>query len=171
MLTHIHQKFYRSNATHLFKSDIIEIRESKEKVPNASKKMAKKFHIGARRVYEIWEHNERLQQDLNFPPPSDSDSDNSSILNNFQIKKPSIIETPIKKIKSKHVRISDQPSINKNLTGKLGGISLETKKTILPEISQETEDPLELFKRTQKDAKKSRADARADIFKQSTPKV
>ncbi|RHZ79476.1 hypothetical protein Glove_144g59 [Diversispora epigaea] len=142
--------------------------------------MAKKFHIGARRVYEIWEHNERLQQDLNFPPPSDdaehrtfgsSDSVNSSILNNFQIKKPSIIETPIKKIKSKHVRISDQPSINKNLTEKLGGISLETKKTILPEISQETEDPLELFKRTQKDAKKSRAVARANIFKQSTPKV
>ncbi|RHZ67201.1 hypothetical protein Glove_302g70 [Diversispora epigaea] len=114
---------------------------------------------------------ERLQQDLNFLPPSDSVSDNSSILNNFQIKKPSIIETPIKKIKSNHVRILDQPSINKNLTGKLGGISLETKKTILPVISQETEDPLELFKRTQKDAKKSRADARVDIFKQSTPKV
>ncbi|RHZ85252.1 hypothetical protein Glove_68g13 [Diversispora epigaea] len=75
------------------------------------------------------------------------------------------------KSRSKHVRILDQPSINKNLTGKLGGISLETKKIILPEISQETEDPLELFKRTQKDAKKSRADARADIFKQSTPKV
>jgi hypothetical protein len=105
MLTHIHQKFYRSNATHLSESDIIEIRESRGKVPNALKKMAKKFHIGARRVYEIWEHNERLQQDLNFSPPSDSDD--SSILNDFQIKKPSIIETPIKKIKSKHVRILD----------------------------------------------------------------
>ncbi|RHZ76876.1 hypothetical protein Glove_187g140 [Diversispora epigaea] len=116
MLTHIHQNFYRSNATHLSESDIIKIRESRGK-------------------------------------------------------KPSIIETPIKKIKSKHVRISDQPSINKNLTGKLGGISLETKKNILPEISQETEDPLELFKRTQKDAKKCRAVACADIFKQSTPKV
>ncbi|CAG8618497.1 6574_t:CDS:1 [Ambispora gerdemannii] len=130
--------------------------------------MAKKFHIGARRVYEIWEHNERLQQDLNFPPPSDSDSDNSSILNNFQIKKPSIIEIPIKKIKSKHVRILDQPSINKNLTGKLNGMSLET---ILPETPQETGDILELHKRIQKEEKKFRAVARADIAKQSTPKV
>ncbi|CAG8815500.1 4828_t:CDS:1, partial [Dentiscutata erythropus] len=52
----------------------------------------------------------------------------------------------------------------------LSGMSLETKKTISPKILQETEDPLELFKRTQKDAKKSRAVARADIFKQSTPK-
>ncbi|RHZ89754.1 hypothetical protein Glove_11g86 [Diversispora epigaea] len=126
--------------------------------------MAKKFHIGARRVYEIWEHNERLQQDLNFPPPSDDaehrtfgSSDDSSI-----------IETPIKKIKSKHVRILDQPSINKNLTGKLNGMSLET---ILPETPQETGGILELHKRIQKEEKKFRAVARADIAKQSTPKV
>ncbi|RHZ72258.1 hypothetical protein Glove_243g14 [Diversispora epigaea] len=119
MLTHIHQKFYRSNITHLSKSDIIEIRESRRKVPNASKKMAKKFHIGA-------------------------------------CHKPSIIETPIKKIKSKHVCILDQPSINKNLTGKLSGMSLETKKTILPETLQETKDILELHKRIQKEKKKFR---------------
>ncbi|RHZ55251.1 hypothetical protein Glove_417g6 [Diversispora epigaea] len=137
--------------------------------------MAKKFHIGARRVYEIWEHNEHLQQDLNFPPPSDDaehrtfgSSDDSSILNDFQNKKPSIIETPIKKIKSKHVRILDQPSINKNLTGKLNGMSLET---ILPETPQETGGILELHKRIQKEEKKFRAVARADIAKQSTPKV
>ena len=167
MLTHIHQKFYRSNATHLSESDIIEIRESRRKIPNASKRMAEKFHIGARRVYEIWEHNERLQQDLNSPSPSDSD--NSSILNDFKNKKSSANETSIKKIKSKPVRILNQPSINKNLTGKLSAISLEVKKeTILPETSQETEDPLEFYKRTQKEIKKVRADARADISKVST---
>ncbi|CAI2200243.1 18348_t:CDS:2, partial [Funneliformis geosporum] len=38
----------------MLESDIKEIRESRGKIPNASKKMAEKFHIGARRVYEIW---------------------------------------------------------------------------------------------------------------------
>src|SRR5437764_886193 len=79
MITHIHQKFYRSNATQLSESDIKEIRESRGKIPNASKRIAKKFHIGARRVYKIWEHNERLQQGLDYW--NDSLSDNSSILN------------------------------------------------------------------------------------------
>jgi hypothetical protein len=50
-------------------------------------------------------------------------------------------------------------------------MSLETKKTILPETPQETEDILELHKRIQKEEKKFRAVARADIAKQSTPKV
>ncbi|CAG8489585.1 23839_t:CDS:2 [Gigaspora rosea] len=103
MLTHIHQKFYRSNATHLSESDIIEIRESRGKIPNASKRMAEKFHIGTHHVYEIWEHNEQVK-----------------------------------------------------------------KETILSETSQETEDPLEFYKRTQKEIKKVRADAHADISKVST---
>ncbi|CAG8592317.1 9697_t:CDS:2, partial [Racocetra fulgida] len=30
--------------------------------PNASHRMAEKFHIGARHVYEIWNNNDRLQQ-------------------------------------------------------------------------------------------------------------
>ena len=47
MVTHLHEKFYRSNATQLSESDIKEIRESRGKIPNASKKMAEKFHIGA----------------------------------------------------------------------------------------------------------------------------
>ncbi|CAG8803634.1 8608_t:CDS:1 [Gigaspora margarita] len=167
MLTHIHQKFYQSNATHLFESDIIEIRESRGKIPNASKRIAKKFHIGAHCVYEIWEHNERLQQDLNSLLPFDSD--NSSILNDFKNKKSSAIETSIKKIKSKPVHILNQPSINKNLTEKLSAISLKVKKeTILSETLQETEDPLEFYKRTQKEIRKVRTDARADISKVST---
>ena len=64
MVTHLHEKFYRSNAIQLSESDIKEIRESRDKIPNASKKMAEKFHIGAQRVYEIWNNSERLQQEL-----------------------------------------------------------------------------------------------------------
>ena len=64
MVTHLHEKFYRFNATQLSESDIKEIRESRGKIPNASKKMAEKFHIGARRIYEIWNNSERLQQGL-----------------------------------------------------------------------------------------------------------
>ena len=45
-------------------SDIKEIRESRGKIPNASKKMAEKFHIGARHVYKIWNNSECLQQEL-----------------------------------------------------------------------------------------------------------
>ena len=64
MVIHLYEKFYQSNATQLSKSDIKEIRESRGKIPNVSKKMAEKFHIGARRVYEIWNNSERLQQEL-----------------------------------------------------------------------------------------------------------
>ncbi|GBC35571.2 hypothetical protein GLOIN_2v1790876 [Rhizophagus irregularis DAOM 181602=DAOM 197198] len=41
-----------------------EIRESRDRIPNASKIMAEKFHVGARRIYEIWNNSERLQQGL-----------------------------------------------------------------------------------------------------------
>ncbi|GET03036.1 hypothetical protein GLOIN_2v1773962 [Rhizophagus clarus] len=44
MVTHLHEKFYRSNATPLTEADIKEIRESRVRIPNASKKMAEKFH-------------------------------------------------------------------------------------------------------------------------------
>ncbi len=64
MVTHLHEKFYWSNATQLSESDIKEIRESRSKIPNASKKMTEKFHIGAWRVYKIWNNSERLQQGL-----------------------------------------------------------------------------------------------------------
>uniref|UniRef100_U9SP62 Uncharacterized protein n=1 Tax=Rhizophagus irregularis (strain DAOM 181602 / DAOM 197198 / MUCL 43194) TaxID=747089 RepID=U9SP62_RHIID len=64
MVTHLHEKFYRSNATPLSEADIKEIRESRDRIPNASKIMAEKFHVGARRIYEIWNNSERLQQGL-----------------------------------------------------------------------------------------------------------
>ena len=53
MVTHLHEKFYRSNATQLSESDIKDIRESRGKIPNALKNIAKKFYIGAQRVYKI----------------------------------------------------------------------------------------------------------------------
>ncbi|CAG8641103.1 18222_t:CDS:1, partial [Acaulospora morrowiae] len=112
-------------------------------VLNATKRMAKKFHIGARHVYEIWEHNEHLQQDLDnwddFPP---SDSNNEACTKS------------VKNIKSrsKLIHNSDQSFISNGSIDKVNKIL----ETISPEITQETEDPLELFKRTQKDAKKTR---------------
>ncbi|GET63649.1 hypothetical protein GLOIN_2v1790876 [Rhizophagus irregularis DAOM 181602=DAOM 197198] len=45
MVIYLHEKFYRSNTTQLLESDIKEIRELRDKIPNASKKMAEKFHI------------------------------------------------------------------------------------------------------------------------------
>ncbi|RHZ67237.1 hypothetical protein Glove_302g48 [Diversispora epigaea] len=155
MITHIQQKFYRSNATRLSESDIKEIRESQGKVPNASKRMAKKFHIDACCVYEIWEYNERLQQGLD-----NWDDSLPSDLNNEACTK------FVKNIKSrsKLIHNSDQSSISNGSIDKVNKIL----ETISPKISQEIEDPLELFKRTQKDAKKSRAVARTDFSKLST---
>ncbi|CAG8837089.1 5601_t:CDS:1, partial [Racocetra persica] len=49
-------------ATLLSDDAIKEIRESRGRISNASKKMADKFHIGPKRVYEIWNNKERLQQ-------------------------------------------------------------------------------------------------------------
>src|SRR5205814_9001585 len=79
MVTHLHEKFYRSNATQLSESDIKEIRESRGKIPNASKKMAEKFHIGAWHIYEIWNNSERLRQVLNL-----SSSDQPALDKNLQ---------------------------------------------------------------------------------------
>jgi len=92
MVTCLHQTFYRSNATQLSESDIKEIRDSRGKIPNASKKMAEKFHIGARRVYEIWEYTERLQQGLDHVSFSADESQNIEA---------SVIESSIKKRSSK----------------------------------------------------------------------
>ncbi|CAG8621049.1 3857_t:CDS:1 [Acaulospora morrowiae] len=154
--------------TYLSESDIIEIRESRGKIPNVSKRMSKKFHIGACHVYKIWKHNEHLQQDLNSLSPSDFD--NSSILNDFKSKKSSAIETSIKKIKPKPVHILNQSSINKNLTKKLSAISLKAKKRTTPPVTlQETEDILELHKRNQKDIEKIRASSYTLVSKLCIP--
>ena len=62
MVARIHNTFYNAKATLLSEADIKEIRESRGRIPNASKKMADKFHIGPKRIYEIWDNKERLQQ-------------------------------------------------------------------------------------------------------------
>ena len=83
-----------------------------------------------------------------------------------------------RKSKSKSTRISDQPLINKDLdavtsslceTEKIGGISEAKKETIPPVILQETEDVLELHKRSRKDIEKIRASGRTLTSKLSVP--
>ncbi len=53
MVARIHNTFYDAKATLLSEADIKEIRESRGRIPNASKKMASKFHIRPKCVYEI----------------------------------------------------------------------------------------------------------------------
>ncbi|CAG8786191.1 5275_t:CDS:1, partial [Racocetra persica] len=78
-------------------------------------------------------------------------------------------KTTKRKSKSKSVRISDQHSVSKNSTEKVNKISEAKKETIPPDTSQKTKDPLEFYKKTQEEAKKTRAVARADISKLSAP--
>ncbi len=62
MIARFHDTYYDAKATLLSEADIEEIRESRGKIPNASKKMANKFHIRPKRIYEIWDNKERFQQ-------------------------------------------------------------------------------------------------------------
>jgi hypothetical protein len=62
MAARIHDTYYDAKATLLSEADIKEIRESRGRIPNVTQKMASKFHIGPKRVYEIWDNKERLQQ-------------------------------------------------------------------------------------------------------------
>ncbi|CAB5378947.1 unnamed protein product [Rhizophagus irregularis] len=62
MVARIHDTYYDAKATLLSEADIKEIRESRGRIPNATQKMASKFHIRPKRVYEIWDNKERLQQ-------------------------------------------------------------------------------------------------------------
>ncbi|CAI2197846.1 4993_t:CDS:1 [Funneliformis geosporum] len=69
MVARLHDTFYDAKATLLSEADIKEIRESRGRIPYASKKMADKFHIGPKRVYEIWDNKERLQQGVILDGP------------------------------------------------------------------------------------------------------
>lgn len=64
MVARIHDTYYDAKATLLSEADIKEIRESRGRIPNATQKMASKFHIGPKRVYEIWDNKECLQQGM-----------------------------------------------------------------------------------------------------------
>ena len=61
MVACFHDTYYDVKATLLSEADIEKIRESRSKIPNASKKMANKFHIGPKYIYEIWDNKEHLQ--------------------------------------------------------------------------------------------------------------
>ncbi|GBB84461.1 hypothetical protein RclHR1_11020007 [Rhizophagus clarus] len=62
MVARLHDTFYDAKATLLSEADIKEIRESRGRIRNTPKKMADKFHIRPKRVYDIWDNKERLQQ-------------------------------------------------------------------------------------------------------------
>ncbi|CAG8731285.1 4820_t:CDS:1 [Racocetra persica] len=62
MVARLHDTFYDAKATLLSEADIKEIRKSRGRIPNASKIIAKNFHIGPKRIYEIWDYKEHLQQ-------------------------------------------------------------------------------------------------------------
>ncbi|CAG8550371.1 13164_t:CDS:1 [Racocetra fulgida] len=64
MVARLLYTFYDAKATLLTEADIKEIRESRGRIPNASKKMANKFHIGPKRIYKIWDNKECLQQEV-----------------------------------------------------------------------------------------------------------
>ncbi|RHZ60337.1 hypothetical protein Glove_355g8 [Diversispora epigaea] len=176
------KSYYRRGSTSLTSEQIETIRMLKGKVPKY--RIIREFHINENRVNDIWENHERQQQVIQSTISSEISSVSSTLPENSnQIESEVLLQS--KSLggelgirgsassfnhDSSNLHLESITLPNKE-TKNMCGISLETKKIILPEISQETEDPLELFKRTQKDAKKSRADARADIFKQSTPKV
>jgi hypothetical protein len=116
MVTHLHEKFYRSNATPLSEADIKEIRESRGRIPNASKIMAKKFHVGARRIYEIWNNSERLQQGLILSssdqpaldknPQSDKSEQTLEAVSSISLP---ATEIPKKNSRKKKVKIDEKP--------------------------------------------------------------
>ena len=70
--------------------------------------MAEKFHIGARRIYEIWNNSERLQQGLIL-----SSSDQPALDKNFQTDKTEqtleATEIPKKNARKKKVKIDGKP--------------------------------------------------------------
>ena len=119
MVTHLHEKFYRSNATPLSEADIKEIRESRGRILNASKIMAEKFHVGARLIYEILNNSERLQQGLilsssdpNEVPALDKNSQSDKSKQTFEavssISLPAT-EIPKKNGRKKKVKIDEKP--------------------------------------------------------------
>ncbi|RHZ49861.1 hypothetical protein Glove_510g9 [Diversispora epigaea] len=113
---------------------------------------------------EVLLQSRPLSDELEIRDSASSLNHNSS---NLHLEYDTLPNKETKKKKSKSKPIDKNLNVKTSIlyeTEKLDEISIET---IPPEILQETEGPLELFKRTQKDAKKSRADVRADISKLS----
>ncbi|RHZ64250.1 hypothetical protein Glove_326g1 [Diversispora epigaea] len=170
------KSYYRRGSTFLSSEQIETIRTLKGKVPKY--RIIRDFHINENRVKDIWGSHERQQQIIQSAISSEilpaillknsNQTEREILLQsndslNLYLESATLPNTEIKKRNSKSVRTSDQSSISKGSIDKVDKLL----ETIPPEISQKTEALLELFKRTQKDAKKSRAVARADISKLS----
>ncbi|CAJ0824369.1 325_t:CDS:1 [Entrophospora sp. SA101] len=159
----------RSDAVRLSSEDydyIIQYKDAKSKPLDM---LRDKFPMSNSRFYRIWKGKEVC-----------TNTWNSSLANPGNDIPISVVvgEKKKRKSKSKSTRISDQPLINKDLdavtsslceTEKIGGISEAKKETIPPVILQETEDVLELHKRSRKDIEKIRASGRTLTSKLSVP--
>ncbi|CAI2200657.1 17700_t:CDS:2 [Funneliformis geosporum] len=130
------KEYYIANATILSPEALEEIHNSRGKVKNAVTVMAKKHHITTKRIYEMW-----LNKAL-VPPGQNSDNEKSS---------------------------HNSPSLS-NLSQKVGKV-LETKKeqvskiplssSLSPIILQDSEDALEVFKKSQNGMEKAVAKGRS----------
>ena len=113
MVIHLHEKFYRSNATQLSEFDIKEIRESRGKIPNTSKKIAEKFYINAQHVYEIQNNIERFQQGfiLSFFNQLALDKTEQTLKVVLEVSSISLLATeiPKKNGQKKKVKIDEKP--------------------------------------------------------------
>jgi len=119
MVARLHDTFYDAKATLLSEADIKEIRESRGRIRNAPKKMADKFHIGPKRVYDIWDNKERLQQGVisssSDQPALDKNSQNDkteqtleAVSEVLSIPLPAT-EIPKKNGRKKKVKIDEKP--------------------------------------------------------------
>jgi hypothetical protein len=72
------RNFRNCSATYLSEVDVAKIIEAHNKVPYAAMKMAKEFHISARRVYEIWRIDGEIQQQIATDQLTTSTTDTSA---------------------------------------------------------------------------------------------
>jgi hypothetical protein len=112
MVARLHDTFYDAKATLLTEADIKEIRESRGRIPGASRKMAKKFHIGPKRVYEIWDNKERLQQGLDQPALDKNSQTDKTLEVVSEVSSISLpaTEIPKKNGRKKKVKIDEKPA-------------------------------------------------------------
>ncbi|RHZ45850.1 hypothetical protein Glove_645g49 [Diversispora epigaea] len=151
------KSYYRRSSTFLSSEQIETIRTLKGKVPKY--RIIRDFHINENRVNDIWGSHECQQQII------------QSVVSSEILPMPTILSKNSNQIEGGILlqnRVIDVKTFTPHETEKLGKISLKTKS---PEITQETEDSLELYKRTKKEVKKVKAVMRNDISKLSTPNL
>jgi hypothetical protein len=145
MVARLHDTFYDAKATLLSEADIKEIRESRGRIRNAPKKMADKFHIGPKRVYDIWDNKERLQQGVisssSDQPALDKNSQNDKTEQTLEaVSEVSSIPLPATEIPKKNGR-KKKAKIDEKLV--IGASSMMEKNSVtssadnLSDISRE----------------------------------